>query len=137
MCERLGIQRRLSTAYHPQTDGATERANQELEAYLRIFISFEQKDWAQLLPVAMIALNNRTNTLIRVSPFFMTHGYYGALVEREEDEDRSLGAQAGSLLEEEEEEEGEKLVGGRPKPYRQEKSTQEGANNAGLASSPA
>ena len=104
MCERLGIQRRLSTAYHPQTDRATERANQELEAYLRIFVSFEQNDWAQLLPVAMIALNNRTNTSIGVSPFFMTHGYHGALVEREEDE------------------EGEKLRGERPKPYRQEKS---------------
>ena len=85
----------------------------------------------------MIVLNNRTNTLIGVSPFFMTHGYHGALVEREADEEGSLVAQAVSLLEEEEEEEGEKTVGGRPEPYRQEKSAQEGANDAGSASSPA
>ena len=39
----LGIQMKLSTAYHPQTDRQTERINQELEQYLRVFINHRQE----------------------------------------------------------------------------------------------
>jgi len=39
----LGIQMKLSTAYHPQTDGQIERINQELEQYLRVFINHRQE----------------------------------------------------------------------------------------------
>jgi transposase InsO family protein len=46
VCRLLKITRRLSTVFHPETYGATERANQELETYLRIFTTFEQDDWA-------------------------------------------------------------------------------------------
>ncbi|KAI0992408.1 hypothetical protein K3495_g15777, partial [Podosphaera aphanis] len=59
LCERAGIQQRLSTAFHPQTDGATERANQEVQAYLRAFVTYAQTDWSDLLPAAQLALNNR------------------------------------------------------------------------------
>ena len=45
----LGIQTKLSTAFHPQTDGQTERMNQELEQYLQFFIKNKQKDWPELL----------------------------------------------------------------------------------------
>jgi len=41
----LGIQTKLLTAYHPQTDGQTERTNQELEQYLRVFINHRQEQW--------------------------------------------------------------------------------------------
>ena len=41
----LGIQTKLSTAYHPQTDRQTERVNQELEQYLRVFIDHRQEQW--------------------------------------------------------------------------------------------
>ena len=43
----LGIEGRASTAFHPQTDGQTERVNQEIEQYLRTFMSFRQNDWVE------------------------------------------------------------------------------------------
>jgi hypothetical protein len=51
----LGIQQRMSTAFHPLTDGQTERINQVLEAYLREYCNYEQNDWAELLPLAEYA----------------------------------------------------------------------------------
>lgn len=76
VCEKLSIQRRLSTAFHPQTDGATERANQEVERILRVFISYMQDDWSNLLPVVAMAINNRDASTTGLSPFFFTHGYH-------------------------------------------------------------
>ena len=43
----LGIETRLSTAFHPQMDGQTEQMNQELEQYLRFFVEHRQKDWPE------------------------------------------------------------------------------------------
>lgn len=42
LCKGVGIEQRLSTAFHPETDGSTERMNQEILAYLRAFISYAQ-----------------------------------------------------------------------------------------------
>ena len=81
VCRLLKITRRLSTAFHPETDGATERANQELETYLRIFTAFEQDDWALQLPIAMMALNNRVTQSTGMSAFFMTHGFHQSLMD--------------------------------------------------------
>jgi hypothetical protein len=75
LCKLVGIEQRLSTAFHPQTDGATERMNQEVLGYLRAFISYSQYEWKNLLPMAMLAINNR-NTGSGFSPFFATHGYH-------------------------------------------------------------
>ena len=75
LCELLKIDRRLSTAHHPQTDGATERRNQEVETFLRTFASYHQSDWEKLLPMAQISLDNKPATSTGVSPFFLSHGY--------------------------------------------------------------
>ena len=58
LCESLGIKRKMSTAYHPQMDGQTERTNQTLEGYLRNFVNYDQNDWYQLWPLAEHAYNN-------------------------------------------------------------------------------
>ncbi|KAB2098877.1 hypothetical protein AG0111_0g12970 [Alternaria gaisen] len=75
LCELLKINRRLSTAYHPQTDGATERMNSVWETYIRSFTNWAQNDWALLCPMAQIAINGRTATSTSMSPFFLQHGY--------------------------------------------------------------
>ncbi|THH17355.1 hypothetical protein EUX98_g9150 [Antrodiella citrinella] len=46
----LGVKSKLSTAYHPQTDGQTERINQEVEVFLRIFCAAHPNDWVNFLP---------------------------------------------------------------------------------------
>jgi len=76
ICQLLGIVRRLSTAYHPQTDGSTEQKNQVVEAYIRAFVSYAQDDWTKLMPAAELALNNRDASSTGVSPFFLMHGYH-------------------------------------------------------------
>lgn len=76
ICKRLNINQRISTAYHPETDGSTERANQEVETYLRTFVAYEQDDWIDWIPLAQIAINNKPAASTQISPFFMCHGYH-------------------------------------------------------------
>lgn len=75
MCKALRITRRLSTAFHPQTDGSTERMNSVVEAYLRAYVDWSQDDWAKWIPAAQIAIKGRVATATGVSPFFLQHGY--------------------------------------------------------------
>src|SRR6266705_524252 len=70
----LGIEAATSTAYHPQTDGQTERVNQELEQYLRLFIGERQDNWSALLPLAEFAYNNHVHTSTQQTPFLLDTG---------------------------------------------------------------
>ena len=70
----LGIKTKLSTAFHPQTDGQTERMNQELEQYLWFFIKHRQKDWPEWLVAAEFAVNNKVHMATKVSPFMANYG---------------------------------------------------------------
>jgi len=65
----LGIESKLSTAFYPQTDGQTERVNQELEQYLRMFINHRQEQWPDWLGTAEFAYNNKMHSSTKVSPF--------------------------------------------------------------------
>jgi hypothetical protein len=76
ICRILQIKQRLSTAFHPETDGSTERANQRVWAYLRHFVDYAQSNWAKLLPMAKLAINNQDAASTGVSPFFLDHGYH-------------------------------------------------------------
>jgi hypothetical protein len=60
----------MSTAFHPQSDGQTERINEILEVYLRHYCSFQQDDWAELLPLAEHACNTAVLETTKMSPFF-------------------------------------------------------------------
>jgi transposase InsO family protein len=75
MCERLGIERKLSTAYHPETDGQTERVNAVMEQYLRSYVNYQQDDWNQWLALAEFATNNHVSEITNVSPFFANYGF--------------------------------------------------------------
>ena len=68
-CFHMRCCRNLSTAFHLQTDRQTERQNQSLEAYLRIFINEQQEDWARLLPCAKFLCNNSMHAATGKSPF--------------------------------------------------------------------
>ena len=71
----LKIESALSTAHHPQTDGQTERFNQTLETYLRIFTNYHQKEWEELLPYAEYSYNSQKHSATGYSPFFLLYGY--------------------------------------------------------------
>ncbi|KAH0609977.1 uncharacterized protein H6S33_012523 [Morchella sextelata] len=75
LMELLDVGIRMSTAFHPQTDGQTERVNQTLEHYLRAFCNYEPDDCAELLPLAEYAYNNSVTTATGQSPFHTNYGY--------------------------------------------------------------
>jgi hypothetical protein len=68
-CYHLRIGRWLSTSYHPQTDGQTERQNQTLEQYLRTYDNYQQDDSVSWLPLAEFAYNNSVHASTGVTPF--------------------------------------------------------------------
>lgn len=71
----LGIETRMSTAYHPQTDGETERVNQELEVALRIYCNANPETWADKLHHFEFAHNHRTHEVTKQTPFLLMMGY--------------------------------------------------------------
>lgn len=70
----LNSRRVLSSAYHPETDGQTERQNQTLEQYLRCYCSLEQDDWSLWISVAEFAYNDSLHATIKTTPFQAYHG---------------------------------------------------------------
>jgi hypothetical protein len=64
----------MSTAYHPQTDGQTERANRTLEELLRAYVNFQQTDWDEHLDAAELAINNAKHSSTGFSPFYLNSG---------------------------------------------------------------
>ena len=75
ICEIQIIKRRLSTAYHPQTDGLSEVLNRIIEDYLRAYSSDDQTVWARLLPLAQFAYNNSRNYTTGMSPNRLLFGF--------------------------------------------------------------
>ena len=68
LLELFGIRANRSSAFHPQTDGQTERMNSVLEQYLRIYTDYQQTEWASLLPLAEFSYNNSNSATFSVNP---------------------------------------------------------------------
>lgn len=75
VCRILGIKRRLSTAFHPQTDGQTERQNRTLRQYLVSYCHSNQTKWAYSLDSAEFAYNSAQNASLQRTPFEALMGY--------------------------------------------------------------
>jgi hypothetical protein len=74
-CKVTGVKHAPSTAYHPRTDGQSERSNQWLETAIRFITDQKQKNWAPYLPIAQFAHNNWPSDTTRKSPFFLLMGF--------------------------------------------------------------
>ena len=84
LCYFLEVKRRLLIAFHPQTDGQTERQNSTMEAYLRAFVNFKQNDWVRLLPMAEFTYNNAKNASTGHTPFELNCGYHPRMSYKED-----------------------------------------------------
>ena len=76
LCKSLGVKRKMSTAYHPETDERKERTNEGLEGNLSNFVNYDQNDWYQLLPLAEYAYNNSKASAHKLTPFFASYGFH-------------------------------------------------------------
>lgn len=76
LCKRYGINIKLSSAHHPETDSQRESANRVMKNYLRAYINHTQDNWVDALPMAEFAASNHVNASTGVPPFFPNHAYH-------------------------------------------------------------
>ena len=79
----LGTKRKLSTAYHLQTDGQTERINQEIGTFLQYYVNYKQDDWTEWLAMAEFTYNDKRHIVTGKTPFklnFRRHPWKGDLM---------------------------------------------------------
>ena len=84
-CFHMACKQRLSTAFHPQTDGQTEQLNQALEHYLRVYCSWRKANWFEKLTFAEFAYNNSKHQVLQDTPFKVCYGYQPRLPWNPED----------------------------------------------------
>ena len=75
-CQKLRIKANLSTVYHPETDGQSERANQEVKQGLRLYCNYMQDDWARWIPMVKFADNNNVSSSSSMTPFYLNKGFH-------------------------------------------------------------
>jgi hypothetical protein len=75
LCKLLGVRQNISSAYHLQTDGQSERTNQSLETYLQLYCDTQQHEWAKLLPMAQYVRNLWPSITTKQVPFNTLIGY--------------------------------------------------------------
>ena len=76
LCKKLGVTTQLSTAWHLETDGQTERINGVMEQYLRAFVNYLQDDWLEWLLLAEFVSNNTESETTKVTLFFANKGFH-------------------------------------------------------------
>ena len=72
----LGTKLKISTSYHPQTDGQTERSNRTLEDMLRAYVNYAQDNWDEKLIAVEFAVNNSTQESTGFTPFYLNSGQH-------------------------------------------------------------
>ena len=71
----MGTKLLMSTAFHPQMDGATKWANHSIGQILRMIINDDQKDWEDKCPIEEFVLNSSVSTTTGFTPFELNQGY--------------------------------------------------------------
>ena len=71
----LGVKRKMSTAFHPQTDGQTEQLNCKINQYLQTYVNDQQAQWASWIKIAQFVWNNTVSEVTTDSPFDITRNY--------------------------------------------------------------
>jgi len=79
LADTLNIRLHFTSGYHPEANSQTEYTNKMLEQYLRIFCTYQQSDWLQLLLLAEFTFNNTPSVTMGMSLFFMNKAYYPKL----------------------------------------------------------
>ena len=72
----LEVKQAMSSSYHPQTDGQTERVNRVMEEVLRHYVNPTQTDWDKFLPCVEFAINNAVHSGTQETPFFLNYGVH-------------------------------------------------------------
>ncbi|GFW46701.1 hypothetical protein TNCV_2830271 [Trichonephila clavipes] len=74
LVDLCNIDHRFTTAYHPQTNGLTERFNKTLADMLSMYVDVEQKNWDEILPFVTFAYNTAKQETTGFTPFYLLHG---------------------------------------------------------------
>ena len=75
----LDMKLHFTSGYHPEGDGQTERTNQTLEQYIRVYCNYQQDNRDKLLPLAEFAYNNAPSATTGIMPFYANKGYHPSL----------------------------------------------------------
>jgi hypothetical protein len=75
LCKQLDASQNLRTAYHPQTDGQSEKTNQHVKKTLQIYCSYQQNNWAQWLLIIQYAINTRLSVTTKQVPYELWMGF--------------------------------------------------------------
>jgi hypothetical protein len=74
LCQQLGVRHKLSTAYHPQTNGLVERFNRTLCETLAKFANENKNDWDLYIPSALFSYRVKRHNTTRHEPFYLMYG---------------------------------------------------------------
>ena len=79
LSKALDMHLHFTSGYHPEGDGQTERTNQTLEQYIRVYCNYQQDNWDSLLPLTEFAYNNTPSAMTGISLFFANKGYHPSI----------------------------------------------------------
>ena len=79
LAQALSMRLHFTSGYHPEANGQSERVNQTLEQYIRMYYNYQQTDWVELLPLAKFTYNNTPSATTGVSPFCANKDYHPRL----------------------------------------------------------